>query len=615
MPSGSFASRALALGALLLPAALLLSLYLRTASYELVWMDGPEIADREAMLEPGQPWTAAFQRPLHVARSNAMPGQSNPYYRPLQVLLLTAIDGVAGPDPRPYRALSLALGCALVTAFAALAWLLFGRIGPAVLAACIAAAHPAGIEAFVWISGLGEVLSDLFVVCGVGLGLLCIGPQPVLHGRLRMGAGALSLASLVVALFAKEKGIALPALLAAATISVLLPSGLDLAALAREPARSALRRAEILIATQAVLVAGYALVWRPLLLGHRLVLPPLMGGSVFIHLASTLGGWPASLLWLFVPAASTTSDVVRLVTSAADPMPWLGLGLAAGSLVAWVALLRAGRPVAALGLAWIWIAFLPTSNLLPQLHGRAERYLFLSVFGAALFVVDLLALAASRLPRRASGAAFAAAGIVLVALLAQRSIVRTPAWQSTLSLFEEDVARDPRFREGREQLALALVRTGRNMEAAEHLAKLTGEPSLFAGTSSFVNPVGVEQLHCQNQLALGRAADVLARQERLRATQPALADVAGVRVCFGQAHEALGQPREALAIYLDVTRGLPGDPPPALSLMIARVYATLGRGSEASEWLERARRTGPREPAFARQLDAVERLVRPLRAG
>jgi tetratricopeptide (TPR) repeat protein len=509
----------------------------------------------------------------------------------------------------------LALGCGLVTAFAALAWMLFGRVGPAVLAACLATAHPAGIEVFVWISGLGEVLSDLFVVCGVALGLLCIGPTPVLGGRLRIGAAVLSVMSLVVSLFAKEKGVALPALLLAATISALLPNGFERAALTREPGRSAARRAAILITTQGVLVLAYAFLWRPLLLGHGLALPAPMGGSVFTHLASTFGSWPASLLWLFVPASSSTSDVVQLVTSAADPMPWLGLGLAAGSLVAWLVLLRAGRPVAALGLAWIWIAFLPTSNLLPQLHGRAERYLFLSVFGVALLVVDLLALASDRLPRRARAAAFATAGIVLVALLAQRSFVRTPAWQSTRSLFEADVARDPRFREGREQLALALFGAGRHVEAAEHLAKLTAEPSLFAGTSSFVNPVGVEQLYCQNQLALGRAAEVLARQERLRATQPALANVAGVRACFGQAQEALGRPQEALAIYLEIAHGLPGEPPPALSLLIARAHATLGNRAEASKWLERARRTGPREPAFHRQLDAVERLLRPLRAG
>ena len=48
-----------------------------------------------------------------------------------------------------------------------------------------------------------------------------------------------------------------------------------------------------------------------------------------------------------------------------DPVACLGLGLLLASLPIGWRLLRSGRGVAAFGLAWIWIAFLPTSGLIP----------------------------------------------------------------------------------------------------------------------------------------------------------------------------------------------------------------------------------------------------------
>jgi hypothetical protein len=51
---------------------------------------------------------------------------------------------------------------------------------------------------------------------------------------------------------------------------------------------------------------------------------------------------------------------------------------------------------------------------------------------------------------------------------------------------------------------------------------------------------------------------------------------------------------------------LPGEPPATLSLSLARVYAQLGCAEEASQWLARARRDGPRDPTFEWQVLQVE---------
>ncbi len=581
--------------ALLLPALLLLGLYVRALDYELVWMDQREIGDREIVLVD-QPLIAAFDRPLHQSPGYATPG-SNPYYRPLQIVAATAIHRVVGPTPRYYRLWSLFLGVALCTVFALFARDVLGSVPAALLAAALTAAHPVGVEAYAWISGVAEPLSALFVIASVWLGL-----RFVRSG----GAAAAVVAALaaVLAWLAKEKGVVAPVLLVAATVGAALES----AGAAR---RARLRRGLMLAGVQAAAAGLYVAVWRPAVLGATQPAHAWIGNAPTSHWASAIASWPQSLGWLFAPLHSNTSDAVRVVTSLADPMLWLGLALALFSLVAWVALLRAGRTAAALGLAWIWIAFLPSANLTPQLHARAERYLFLSVFGAALLVADLLPLALRALPARARSAGFAVLGAALVLVLAQRTWVRLPDWRSTEILFERDLARDPDFREGRYHLAKTYFLSQRYPQAAEHLARLTaavtpGSPA----RASYVNEVGLHELSCNNALASGRPQDAVRRVTRLRTEAPAIADLPGIQSCLGMALEQQGRQQEALTTYLALLAQLEGEPPPGFSLSLARVYARLGRADEAREWLERARATGPREPAFDAQLRAVERMLR-----
>jgi hypothetical protein len=577
------------------------ALYARTLDYRLVWMDEHEIGEREIVLAPGEPWSAAFTRPLH--RSEAGVAGANPYYRPLQILLVTAIHRVAGPLPRAYRLVSLALAVATCTAFGALALLLFGRSDLALLAAALAAVHPAGLESWVWISGIGEALSALFTIASVGFGLLCA----LQLGRRSLAFAALSAGAFVLALLAKEKGIAAPALLAAALVALRLARG------APPPAFSdagPLRRGALLVALEGALALLYVLVWRPAMLGSGLLAAPLIGGSRATHLLSALASWPSALIWLAAPLHSSTSDAVRVVASAADPLAWLGLALAAGSLAACAWLLRIGRPVAALGLAWIWIAYVPSANLFPQIHPRAERYLFLSVFGAALLAVDLADLAFARAaPRWRRAGPVVLVGLFALAL-AQRSWARTPDWRSTRALFEVDVARDPDFREGRFHLASALYAEQRYALADEQIRELLRAESAPRASWDYLNEVGLRQLACANDLALHREADVVRDAEELARAHPALASTPGLRACLAQAQEALGRNEDARATYESVAAALPGDPPPAVALAMARVYAKLGRRDDAQRWLATARRDGPREPSFDFQLRQVERLLR-----
>jgi tetratricopeptide (TPR) repeat protein len=358
------------------------------------------------------------------------------------------------------------------------------------------------------------------------------------------------------------------------------------------------KRAAGLLAAHGLLALVYWFGWRPVALGDGPAALPPIGGSFATQIASAVANWPAKLAWLFFPLHSSTSDVIRVVDSAADPLLWLGAGLALGSAAAWWLCLRRGRPLTALGLAWIWIAYAPTAGMLPMLHANGERYLFLSAFGAALIVADLVA-ALARRAGRVPGIALAA---LLLAFLTQRTSARIPEWESNLTLFQNEIARDPAYREGYFLAAFELFQRGRFAEADRHLRPLLASGPEFAGTASYANPLSVNELACSTQLSLRRYDAILALAGKLRRTQPAVLRAPPIRTCVGQAHNALGHTRRAVDLFRGVAEELGRETPPPLYLMIARGYGRLGESDEARAWLRRARTAAGPDPALQSQI-------------
>ena len=313
-----------------------------------------------------------------------------------------------------------------------------------------------GIETYVWIAGISGAMSALFVISALGLALASCAPRPLRSATI---LGLLSIVALAASLLSKERALVEPALLLAAFAS---------AAHTREAASAGPGRASLdrlraagLAAAHLLVVLIYFFGWRPVVLGSTQATLPPIGGSAATQIASALANWPAKLAWLFFPLHSSTSDVIRVVDTAVDPLAWLGACLALGSAAAWWLCLRRGRPVTALGLAWIWIAYGPTAGLVPMLHANGERYLFLSAFGASLIVADLV----TALVRRTGPAPGLALAAALLAFLAQRTSARIPEWESNLTLFQHEIAREPAYREGYFLVAAELAARGRFAEA------------------------------------------------------------------------------------------------------------------------------------------------------
>jgi len=571
------------LAATLLPALLFLALHARALGYEFVWVDEAEIVEGSILRPPGH-ILAAFGEPLQQSAGLATATLAQPYYRPLQVVTASALAASFGRSAPVFHAVSLALGAATAALFGALALALLREPGAALLAGAAFAAHPGLLEIYVWVAGLSAALMGLFLIASLFAGLRAQGAASPRDG---LGWGALSLLALALGLLSKENAAVTPALLLVLGVAVALRAH-------REGAeRLGVGVLLALVVAQGALVTLYLFVLRPAVLGTALTGAAPIGGSLITQWQTSLAQWPSQLLWLFAPLRSCTSDAVRVVASWSDLATLAGVVLALGSALAGAWLLWRGHTLAAAALAWIWIAFLPTSGLAPLLHARAERNLFLSLFGAALlWAVGFAALQRTRAPR-ALGVALA---LLLVAFLAQRSFSRAPDWRSTQALFERDVAADPRHREGRVNLIVALAMAGRSAEAKQQMEVLAAQRPDEEGWHSYLLEQNLHELICLVNAQANDDADTL-RRFPPRALAPSQVWLeAGFHACYAGALERSGRCADALPIYATLYRGSGGGAEGIrFAQGAARCAAALGQDDEAARW--RARIPGDGAPA------------------
>ncbi len=571
---------------LVVPALLFAGLYARSLDYDFVWTDQGEIELGLIILPPGEIHTA-FGRSMLSGLDELLPGASAPYYRPLQVISASLIDHHLGRVPRNFRALNLLLGMLTSSLVAWLAWLLFGSLGAALVAGMIFAVHPANIENYVWIAGLSQSLASFFIVTSLASAVL------VLRGLRGSVCFGVSLLALLAALCSKEN--------AAITPGLVLALSFSLVAVARRDSENAdgdaiLRRSRALLASQLALTLLFVLVWRPHVLGSLLAEAVPLAGSSVIQTLTGIGSWPQAMGWIMLPLQSTTSDVVTLVGSPFQPSFVSGLLFAGISLAIWWRMLGIGLEHAALGLAWIWIAFAPTSGLIPLNHMRGERYLSLSLLGLAILLPALgLHLRASLTDTRQRLIVGLLAGVLILGL-AQRSWQRIPDWRSDLALFSSDVGRDPLYREGYHELAKAHIEAGDMPSAKQSLEALSQLNARFVGHASFLRAEDAIDLECQVNLSLGKAQDSMRYFESLRADSPQLQSVPSTSLCGARSLRAVGRVRQAEQVLRGLYERAPAPYPADAAVDLADIYLAQGRLSDARRWVDRVEASELRDP-------------------
>lgn len=579
------------------PALLFAALYGRALDYDFVWTDQGEIELGLIILPPGEIHTA-FGRPMLSGLETVLPGASAPYYRPLQVIAASTIDHQLGRSPRNFRALNLVLGMATASTVAWLAWLLFASPGASLAAGMIFALHPANLENHVWIAGLSQSLASFFVTASLAFSVLALRDL-----RWRRFA-VLSLAGLLGALLSKENAAITPALFLALAISLVARSR-------RSPdptaSREILRRARIVFALQVALTLGFVLGWRPFVLGTVFAEAQPIAGSQVIQILTAIGSWPHSIGWLIAPLQSTTSDVVVVVGSPLALRFVVGVLLATGSLYLWLRLLGSRLEWTALGLAWIWIAFAPTSGLIPLNHMRGERYLSLSLLGLAVLLPAIGLQLRERLAGSRREWIVVWLAIALAFGLAQRSWHRMPDWRSNASLFASDVARDPLYREGYHELAKAQIVAGDLPAAKASLMTLSQLGDRFRGHTSFLRGEDAIRMLCQLNLQLGEAQDSMRFFATLGADSPQIESEPATSLCAGRTLRAVGRNDSAEAVLGALATRAPEPVASQAALELVDLLVEARRERDAATWISHVSSRALPHPAQRTRYQVLQR--------
>jgi hypothetical protein len=362
-------------------------------------------------------------------------------YRPVTMLLF-AIEWVVGRgSPQVFHAVNIALNAAVSVAVFALASLMLPAWA-AWLAAALFAVHPVHVEAVANVVGQSEIIVGLALCSAVVLFVRSRGgiEDGRTGGRIRASSAIAIVLLYAIGCLAKEHAMVLPALLVLAELLVvrderswrarwreLRPLTLGLAAVAVG-----------FLGARSLVLSGMAgfhpfIVFQTLNLSYAdRVLTMLGVAPHWLRLVL----WPARLSMDYTPPSVAIAQGPAL-----DQLPGFLLLTAVMGLA--LALWRR-RPVTSFGILWAAITLLPSSNfIIPAGIILAERTLYLPTVGVMIALGDTIAWIApqlSRRPIRVAALAGVSAAIVAATVWSAR---RTTAWHDNERLFRQTVADYP----------------------------------------------------------------------------------------------------------------------------------------------------------------------------
>lgn len=364
-------------------------------------------------------------------------------YRPITILAFKIETWIGHGIPVPFHAVNILLYLVV----SVLVFFLARRLLPqwaAWLTAALFAVHPVHVEAVANIVGQSELLVAVAVLSATLL-YLRDRQQGPLRTRTAFGIGAVYL----LGCMSKEHGIVLPAILAAAELTVL-----DDGRAIRERLRDTRLRTFFLgLALVAVcFVAVRAVVLSDHGIGGFQPFTPFNSLKVgsFDRVLTALGvvpEWVRLFLWPAHLASEYGPPDIQIAQGVALwQLPGFLLLVATLALAV---LLRRRQPVISFGIVFLCAALLPSSNfLVPAGIVLAERTLFLPSVGAMLVVggtaVVVMQRIAARYRDRESLERILLAGVVvLLSAGVWRSESRTQVWKDNETLFHQAVIDAP----------------------------------------------------------------------------------------------------------------------------------------------------------------------------
>ncbi len=367
--------------------------------------------------------------------------------RPLLLASLMVDAAVWGREPFGYRltsvllhALNAALLCAVILSALASTKPPGGGLFAAVSGALVFALHPLVVEAVAEPSNREDILVLLAALAGILV---------IARGCPSLACNAVVAALAFLAVTAKESGVAIPLVFAAAAVLFgggswrkFLPGILG-----------------GLLAVAGFLAASYAL--RPANSAVFLNTPPPLAAGFFATLGIQCRIWALQMFQIVAPVNLSAHYQPDAIAGITQPLAVaaLILGVSAGAFAGWTSRL------AALGLALAALTLLPASNFAAQFQPVADRYLYAPMAGLGMVAAALVAAGWSHLPR-ARSALVAAVLVILVGEYAA-NFRRQQVWREPISLWSDVLRQFPRSAIAHFGVANAHYRAGRFDAARE----------------------------------------------------------------------------------------------------------------------------------------------------
>ena len=382
------------------------------------------------------------------------PMATNGLYRPVTTLSFLVNWSLLGNGERPlgYHVVNVLLhfGCA-ASLYALLTRLGFDVI-PARLATLLFAVHPVATEAVANVAGRADLLAALFVLAGLWSNARA---HDHAGSRRRLWIAAL-VASATLAAFSKENGLVLLPLVLVWNLAFAPPA-----------ARGRAFWQPLLVFTPVLALMALARWW---LRGHGYppegspIDNPILEAGFWSGRATALAVVALELATLAFPLHLSADYSYAQIPLVGPPLEALAVsrvvvGAAALVLVgagAWGAW-RTRRPLAFL-LLFLLLALLPTANLLVVIGSiRADRFLYLPLAPFSAALVAVVWEGREERHRRA----ILGLGVVALALLTIRTVLRNRDWHDDLTLWQATVVTAPRSAKAHNGLGEQLAARGR----------------------------------------------------------------------------------------------------------------------------------------------------------
>ena len=400
------------------------------------------------------------------------------YYRPIFLVWMALNHTLFGLNPVGYHLTTILAHVTVTLLVFHLARRLTGDLGAAAIASIVFGLHPAHIEGVAWVCGVSEPLMAMFLIGS----FLCYLRYRDANAARRKRWLVASLVLAALAVFEKETGVILPALIFAyEVIFRRSEGGAEVEESGSEPRGSWLRWDTLGRALTRSLpfwaIAVFYIAVRVAVLGG------LGRSPTPLSLATIAFTWP-SLLWDYVKILvwplelSVFYDTPYVVRPGFSNfvLPLLAVAIFAGGL--WM-LARRSRP-GRLAAVWLVLPILPLLNIAVFRWGDIvhDRYMYLPSVGFVLIIaLGLRRLPAGKsfvfgLPAVQAGAVVALTCFLGIALASQHI-----HWANNLLLFHNSLLVAPHSRDAKTKLGGAFIDRGMYKEGIQLLGEVyEGDP-------------------------------------------------------------------------------------------------------------------------------------------